>query len=557
MATVGISQSEEELGIMFCNKFSKKTLSLNRVWRDLTKRGETYAAAKIGTYMVLQKLQLPTNAFWGLFPENLALHLDQRVRQIIIERQLFGPIQKEIMLSASKPAPIAHLPIPSVWRKKLREYGVNISTLKSQMMLLVASARLMAAGIRQIYRLLHIDNSNVTNQFCSRPEAVLMDKNILSYQSDESEISETKCFTNWMAKRMEIECKNGDIWVHVSKSKSASISDGVFRVGSPFPELPNKLKKLIFLFQCVRVTVIVGLRWMTFGWWAPALLSDAIDIIYLQQVDPKSLAKSYWFDNNKALDRPLWTFFLKEKDIVIRMVFLSTNICTHWLAGQPEPDIHPYYKLMNWHNYVVWDDVQAEVINEMVDGQINIEIVGPIPSGDNGQSLTILPERTIAVFEVSPHRSTRMANLGFLAPYFSFEISLRFINDLIKVTRETGWSIAFKKKRDNNHVIDRQYLCALRQLKTSDNIIMIDPNISADRLVEASSAVVGIPFTSPCIMAKLIGIPSAFYDPTNKIILKRKYDHGVDFLAGADALHDWIGRLDAISVLDNTQGHHN
>jgi hypothetical protein len=52
----------------------------------------------------------------------------------------------------------------------------------------------------------------------------------------------------------------------------------------------------------------------------------------------------------------------------------------------------------------------------------------------------------------------------------------------------------------------------------------------------------------------LIGTPSAFYDPTHKIVLKHKYDHGVDFLTGDDALREWIGRLDAIPVLDYDVG---
>ena len=137
--------------------------------------------------------------------------------------------------------------------------------------------------------------------------------------------------------------------------------------------------------------------------------------------------------------------------------------------------------------------------------------------------------------------------MGFVTPYFLAKYIIAFLEDVQLFASDAGWAIAFKKKRDrNNHLIDQRYRCALEKFDRCSNVIMIDPNIAADRVVFASDAVLGVPFTSPCLMAKHFGTPSAFYDPTEQLLMTLEQDYrDVKLLSGQEALQKWFLQLNA------------
>jgi polysaccharide biosynthesis PFTS motif protein len=65
-----------------------------------------------------------------------------------------------------------------------------------------------------------------------------------------------------------------------------------------------------------------------------------------------------------------------------------------------------------------------------------------------------------------------------------------------------------------------------------DKIIILDPDISAIDLIEKCDIVVSMPFSTPSIIAKLLGKSSYYYDSTGLIQIDDRASHGVQIISG-------------------------
>jgi len=71
----------------------------------------------------------------------------------------------------------------------------------------------------------------------------------------------------------------------------------------------------------------------------------------------------------------------------------------------------------------------------------------------------------------------------------------------------------------------------------------VDPDISAYRVIEASTAVISMPFTSTALIARELGKPSCYYDPTDMIQKDDRAGHGIDIISGPEELRKWFKKL--------------
>ena len=71
-------------------------------------------------------------------------------------------------------------------------------------------------------------------------------------------------------------------------------------------------------------------------------------------------------------------------------------------------------------------------------------------------------------------------------------------------------------------------------------MITIDPDTSAYELIEKCSAVISMPFTSTAHIARELGKPSCFYDPTGLIERDDRAAHGIPIMIGRLELQAWL-----------------
>ena len=76
------------------------------------------------------------------------------------------------------------------------------------------------------------------------------------------------------------------------------------------------------------------------------------------------------------------------------------------------------------------------------------------------------------------------------------------------------------------------------------NIINLDSDIAAYRLIEKSNIVITVPFSTPSLIAKHLKIKSFYYDPTMLLSKDDRAAQGVKFISGYNELINikiWIG----------------
>ena len=75
------------------------------------------------------------------------------------------------------------------------------------------------------------------------------------------------------------------------------------------------------------------------------------------------------------------------------------------------------------------------------------------------------------------------------------------------------------------------------------NVYAIDPNISAFKIINNSSLVISMPFTSPAFIANQMNIKSIFYDPSENLSFNDRGAQGLPLIQGKIMLDNYIQNI--------------
>jgi polysaccharide biosynthesis PFTS motif protein len=98
----------------------------------------------------------------------------------------------------------------------------------------------------------------------------------------------------------------------------------------------------------------------------------------------------------------------------------------------------------------------------------------------------------------------------------------------------------WKRKRNIGRIAHPLYRRLADQLAENSHVVLVEPDISANRVIEASFAVISMPFTSTALIAREMGKPSIYYDPCGLLQRDDRAAHGIPVVSGADELEAWI-----------------
>ena len=132
--------------------------------------------------------------------------------------------------------------------------------------------------------------------------------------------------------------------------------------------------------------------------------------------------------------------------------------------------------------------------------------------------------------------------LGIALEYYTPAIGINFLNDIHEAVAQYGWIVAWKGKRKlpqtKNRQIAKSYESACERLAASPSMLVIDPDIAATHLIEKCALVISMPFTSTAHIARDLGKPSYFYDPSGIIQKDDRAAHGIPVISGVDELQE-------------------
>ena len=191
---------------------------------------------------------------------------------------------------------------------------------------------------------------------------------------------------------------------------------------------------------------------------------------------------------------------------------------------------------MTWPRYLVWDKYQADFVKRAVGENANVTVVGTIWFQSGANELPSLEKTGIGVFDVTPHRVSRYVTLGNDNEFYTPKVANTFLNDISEEIRKLELLMLWKRKRKIGNLAHPHYRHLTDKLSKCNHVIMIEPDTSVIRMIESCNAIISMPFTSTALIAREMGKPSIYYDPSGLLQRDDRAAHGIHIIVGVDEL---------------------
>ncbi len=470
------------------------------------------------------------------------------VRQYLLLR-IGGLNLNAALLRALLPGKQLVFPMPLQWRALLEMHGVQPSHWRCELLWKLYAFAAWGYGVVQIGRVLLAAITSRSDQALPRDRHVyfvgLSRGNLPQRKGSVASHDIVSWYLQWEGRDRQI----ASVRHSVAGSSTVEVDGVAVRAQSgPLPALSGMWRIFRYLAWGVMAALTALVSLLRGRWWDALLLNQAALRAQVALSPADSLAQEYFFHNSGWLYRPLWTYELNSKQSRATLYFYSTN-CEGFKTPQGYAGLYYGYSAMNWPRYLVWDRYQADFVRRVTGAEANVSQVGPIWFSSNAETLPTYKGRHIALFDVTPARFSRFCELAPENEFYTPEVTNAFIQDVVGVVQKYGARILWKRKRKAPHAHPsyRQLIALSDQEET---IIQIDPEISAIRVIEACCAVISMPFTSTAIIARSLGKPSAYYDPSRIVQRDDRAAHGIEILTGRNELEDWVQRVFNTKAMD-------
>lgn len=465
------------------------------------------------------------------------------VRQYLLLRLGGAGLSSVLLRTLAHPMAKIAYPIPMQWRMVLEKHGFRISHWRCEFLWRLYSFVLWGYGVLQIGRTLFESSILPLKRYSTCERYVyfvgLSRANLPQIEGGVSSHDIVSWYLQWEGRDRQI----ASIRHNVPGGDKINLC-GVTVLPQPaiLPSLSG-IRSASCLLRWGMGAALTSLGSLVRGrCWNALLLNQAVLRAQVELLPANSLAVEYFFHNSGWLYRPLWTYELDSKGSRASLYFYSTN-CERFLGAQGYPSPHYGYAAMSWPRYLVWDSYQADFVRRVAGQSSTVVEVGPIWFSSNTQELDELSGRYIALFDVTPFRYSRFCEFGMDNLFYTPAVANSFVRDVIELSRQVGVQVLWKRKRNVGRSAHPKYRNFVESLHYGDDLQLLAPEISAIRVIQASSAVISMPFTSTALIARSLGVPSVYYDPSGIVQRDDRAAHGIEILIGRDELDRWIKEL--------------
>lgn len=514
----------------------RRALALRRAWQQVMDGPDPDIASRLASELSLVRPPVPKGLLRlsGL-EDGLHAAVETTLVQILLVG-LYDRVQPGLLLLVTGGR--TNLPIPPAWREHLKKRSIRIDDAACARAFALQGLLGLARGAKQVLRSLRQTTDGFDENDHGEPYDVAVQLPTGFLRAGPSDPSTS--FVAWLQQT----APTGRIWLH-SDTRGPALA-GRRIVGSPLPRLPGPGAKLVFSLRSLRLMLAAAAGILLGRPELACILPETVMLAHARCLPPQNLARTYLFENSRWFLRPLfsrWAHLAAGSNAVLAFYSSNNDECLRLGPTSRDPSFSPGYQSMDWDGYLVWDDHHAALVKAWGHGDAEIGIVGPIPLTDSDTALPPIPDRSLAVFDIAPFSPARLATMGLVPQYYREAIAARFLDDLREQAAAQGFTLVFKQKRERKRIGTPRYDAAVRRLLDAPHAIVLDPQISATRVTAACAASISMPFSSPSIIAAHQGRPSAFYDPTGRLIASRRQAHGLPVLAGPEALRTWLAGL--------------
>lgn len=163
--------------------------------------------------------------------------------------------------------------------------------------------------------------------------------------------------------------------------------------------------------------------------------------------------------------------------------------------------------------HYVWSRSHKEFLEKQYP-KSNISVVGPILfESQDSYTLKRTEPRGILYFDVTPFDYLKFET------FYSIKMCSEALLDLIQIAQALGIQLLLKPKRPylrnqgSKFLHSAYYLTELDRFETNRMLTTLDPGVSIRESILNCQIVIGLPFTSPVLVAAMLDRPSVYYAP--------------------------------------------
>lgn len=535
-----------------------RLVRIMRGYRKLKDSNSINRIADINRELTTQPLEIKESHFSELiFGEGIG-QADIVCRQYLLTRVAGLNLNRALLHALGKPGASVVYYLPPEWREIIRSRGFNVASLRTALLWNAFVGMMLAYGVLKIAKIILNGITAVLKQSTQRLGSyvyfdALVPGTLPQPCSDGRSHDIITWYMQWSGRNPAI-----DTLCHgVTGAEHRTVNGTpVISVPGPIPPLVRFGSLSRFMAWGAGTILIATCDILRGRWWHALLLNQAALAAQARMQFPERLAKDYLFHNSGWIYRPLWTYEAERRGSRITFYFYSTN-CEGFKRPEGYPPLPYGWKAMSWPLFLVWDEYQADFVRHAVGETANISVVGKIWFSASAEEMPALISRSVAVFDVTPTRSSLYRVLGTEFEFYVPETCIPFLRDIQHVTKNAGYMMLWKRKRklkNESSFVHPVYLDFAEHLSRCENVKIVHPDISANRVIEASSLVISMPFTSTALIARELGKPSCYYDPTGLIQKDDRAAHGIEIISGPEELEEWLKNVSVESHMTEATG---
>lgn len=314
-------------------------------------------------------------------------------------------------------------------------------------------------------------------------------------------------------------------------------------VKSVFPKLTSVVSVLAYLFDYFYLNAYMLFKLLTGQTNEVVMLNELHKLAFTKHVDKTLLPSACLFHSSGIFFRPLWTYAIEKLGVNMILYFYSTSDLWMQMPDGSNPNTYNPYQILTWPHYWFWDQHHADFLSIYKDRIVlpfRSEITGPVWfSSKKHESLKKIPPNGIAIFDLQPYRSSFQCKVPNPIEYSSLKIVKQFYQDILSIAEEKNILIYIKTKRKNPYS-HKGYDKLIEEIIKSKQVILIDSQVAAKSLIELSSKVISMPFTTPSHIAKLVTKDAVYYDALQITQDNDPSAHGISVIKDMNSLRQWM-----------------
>lgn len=350
----------------------------------------------------------------------------------------------------------------------------------------------------------------------------------------------------------EINSKNGNFnyltWLkksfpqercYLHSVKGLKDTESYKYVANPIPSLPNFKIKLEYTLWAVWAIFFSLLKLIGGKWHYAFFLSEAATAKKIELIPIQLCPKAYFFNSSNMMKKPLWVDLFETSGGITNLFLYSINIQGFEDKNGNRP-LYAVFRHMTWQNIGVWNTLQKEYLTKAMKYTPNFQIVGPVWFSDVENVFPVKKTPSISFFDVTPKRSSWMETMSAKKTHYTRKVCTFSLNEIYKICNELGVTLLYKSKRKFSPLDDKIFMRNVSKIKDQQNIIVYDPEISPQKLIKVSDAVISLPFTSTGIAAQSMGKPSCYLDLFAELNETDAIANGIPIIQSINDLKTWI-----------------